>query len=600
MDVRMPDGTIIKNVPEGTTKAQLMEKLNRSARVEMVGVNGDVPSITYSPAPASRPDQGLMDNLLGAGEVGLSMLTGATGGAAGMLGGGLFEGANQAIQGDFGSQQAADEIQQRAMQGAGNLTYAPRTQAGQQFMRDLQPAIGALPPIIGAGGMMSIPRVRPQMPQMNMRRQQSLPQSIGAAQVSDDMVRAATAETMPVPFTGDSALTRGQRSRDFMQLQFEKEAAKLAEAGAPLRQRMENQRKTLVSNFDELLERQRPSAIEPREIGASVDAAVRARKGQVSRAVTDAYTQARQAGEMQDPASISNLGPVFDGLADFEGLTGAEAVQAAKRKAVNMGIAAVDDNGQLLFSDAVPIDRIETFRQFINDASDVSVPRSAMIRRRITEALDQATKGKGGPLYQRARKQAAAKFREFDRSRLAKQILGTKRGSDERSIALENIAQDVIVNAPLDELQKLRGTLLRAGDSGKQAWQDLKAYGISQIMTKAFGRQTGESGAAISTPATFLRTIEKFDSSGKLEALYGKRQAQIMRDLAELTRIIETAPPGAVNHSNTSSAALNAVIEMGLTASLTGVPAPMLATLKGATRFVKNRALANRINAALK
>ena len=97
-----------------------------------------------------------------------------------------------------------------------------------------------------------------------------------------------------------------------------------------------------------------------------------------------------------------------------------------------------------------------------------------------------------------------------------------------------------------------------------------------------------------------LRAIEKFDSSGKLQALYGKRQAQIMRDLAELTRIIETAPPGAVNHSNTSSAALNAVIEMGLTASLTGVPAPMLATLKGATRFVKNRALANRINAALK
>ncbi len=28
MDVRLPDGTILQNVPDGTTKAQLMEKLS--------------------------------------------------------------------------------------------------------------------------------------------------------------------------------------------------------------------------------------------------------------------------------------------------------------------------------------------------------------------------------------------------------------------------------------------------------------------------------------------------------------------------------------------------------------------------------------------
>ena len=597
----MPDGTIIKNVPEGTTKAQLMAKLDRSRRIEMGGAGGDVPSITYGPAPSIPPEPGFIDQLMGAGEVGASMLTGATGGLAGMVGGGLSEAASQGFRGQFGSPQAADAIERQALESAGQFTYAPRTQAGQQMMRDMQPVLGVLPPIIGAGGMMTPPRVRPQLPQMRRPQQPAgLPGSVGASQVAADMARAATAESMPVPFTGESALTKGQRSRDFMQLQFEKEAAKLAEAGAPLRERMENQRQTLVSNFDELLERQRPAAVEPREIGATVDAAVRARKRQVSADVREAYTQARQAGEMQEPTSIANLGPLFDELTDFEGLAGAEAINASKMKAVKMGIANLDDDGNLVFSDAVPIDRVETFRQFVNDASDVSVPRSSMIRRKITSALDEATEGKGGPLYQRARQKAAAKFREFDRSRLAKQILGTKRGSDERTLALENIAQDVIVNAPLDELQKLRGTLLRAGGSGKQAWQDLKAYGISHIMKKAFGRQIGESGAAISTPATFLRAIEKFDDSGKLQALYGKRQAQIMRDLAELTRILETAPPGAVNHSNTSSAAVNAVVEMGLTASLTGVPAPMLATIRTATRFVKNKALANRIHAALK
>ena len=157
------------------------------------------------------------------------------------------------------------------------------------------------------------------------------------------------------------------------------------------------------------------------------------------------------------------------------------------------------------------------------------------------------------------------------------------------------------MNAPLDELQKLRGTLLRAGPAGKQAWQDLKAYGISHIMKKAFGHQLGEGReTTIAKPATFLRAIEKFDDSGKLQALYGKKQAQTMRDLAELTRILETAPPGAVNHSNTSSAVMNAIVEMGLTASVVGLPLPVIATIRTGSKFVKDKALANRINAALK
>ncbi|HNC04252.1 MAG TPA: hypothetical protein PLY05_12980, partial [Agitococcus sp.] len=35
-DVRMPDGTIIKNVPQGTTKAQLMAKLQKKQQQQQV------------------------------------------------------------------------------------------------------------------------------------------------------------------------------------------------------------------------------------------------------------------------------------------------------------------------------------------------------------------------------------------------------------------------------------------------------------------------------------------------------------------------------------------------------------------------------------
>lgn len=624
-EVTGPDGkTYAVTAPSGATQSQVMAYVRSSLAAseslgesglgnstpdspERIAFNGDVPYMTREPKESVQPrDFSLMDKALGAGEVGLSMLTGGTSGLAGLLGGAVTGLGNQLVSGGFGTQGGADAIQRSALDSAGALTYAPRSEAGHAFMRNLAPTLGVIPPVIGGVGMRPLPRATGMNPnrirggfQADVKPEFGQ-RTAGAAQLQTAQARQAMAESMPIPFKGDSGLTVGQRTGGFQQLQFEKEAAKLAEAGDPLRQRMENQRQTLVSNMDNIFELQRPAAVEPREIGAAVDAAVRARKAQVKQKVTEAYAQARAAGELEEPISLSNLGPVVEGLSDFSGLEGAGVVDAVKRKAVNMGIASIADDGVLTFSDSIPIDRVETLRQFVNDASDVSIPRSAMLRRKLLSAIDDATVDKGGPLYQRARRMAASQFNEFDMSRLAKQVLGTKRGSNERSIALENIAQDVVINAPLDELQKLRGTLLKAGDSGKQAWQDLKAYGISNIIDKAFGVQRGESGAPVSKQASFLRAIEKFDKSGKLEALYGKRQAQVMRDLAELSRIIETAPPGAVNHSNTSSAVMNAVVEMGITASLTGVPAPLLATIKHASKFVKNKALQNRINAALK
>lgn len=55
-DVRLPDGTIVKNVPEGTTKAQLMEKLAASGR----DVSAFGESVTPDPV---RPKPGFLDRL---------------------------------------------------------------------------------------------------------------------------------------------------------------------------------------------------------------------------------------------------------------------------------------------------------------------------------------------------------------------------------------------------------------------------------------------------------------------------------------------------------------------------------------------------------
>jgi hypothetical protein len=59
MDVRLPDGTIIQNVPEGTTKAQLTEKL-RANGYDIAKLESSAPTAT---APHEHPQAPLADRL---------------------------------------------------------------------------------------------------------------------------------------------------------------------------------------------------------------------------------------------------------------------------------------------------------------------------------------------------------------------------------------------------------------------------------------------------------------------------------------------------------------------------------------------------------
>jgi ABC-type Fe2+-enterobactin transport system substrate-binding protein len=75
-------------------------------------------------------------------------------------------------------------------------------------------------------------------------------------------------------------------------------------------------------------------------------------------------------------------------------------------------------------------------------------------------------------------------------------------------------------------------------------------------------------------------------------------QAQTLRDLAELSIDIYTAPPGAINLSNTASAFQVALDSLG-TWAVTGIPGPAATGLTQAVKYVKNRKTRARITAAL-
>jgi hypothetical protein len=634
--------------------ALLAEARRRGLVPQAAGAAPAAPAVPEQPytAPAAvrpvetGPAPSLGQRIVGAGEAALTALTGATGGAAGLIGGTVGGLAGSILSGQFGTPEAAQEVERAAIEQAQRFTYQPRTRAGREateamgeFVQQVAPPV--LPNIAAPG--MAVQAVGQQVPlaaatarragaaaapaaqaavQAPVRAARAAGRAVGllppdegslaaGSQTSAAMQRGAmgasgatvggerqtVASTMPVPFEGRAGLTAGQASRDFAQLQFERESAKIPDLGQPLRERMENQTAVMIQNFDALIDLPQRLNTDPRSMGMAVDRALVNRVEVQRNRIRDLYQQAREAGAMESPVEMAPLLASVNDLARFEGLV--PGVRTIRNEAVRLGALVPDADGNLT-PGVVTLDNAELLRQFVNEATDWTNRREALVGTRIKNSIDAATDGAGGEAYRRARRARAQFAEEFENVGLTSKLLGTKRGTDDRQVAFADVFDKVIVLSPVEEMNKLRGTLLRAGPDGRQAWSDLKGAGVQYIKDAAFSpSQRDAAGNPLFMPNQMAKIVRSLDQDGKLEALYGKRQAQVLRDLSELGNTMFTAPPGAINHSNTASA-MRIVLDSIGTGVVTGVPAPAVTALREAAKYVRDRKTRARIEAALR
>ena len=597
-----------------------------------------------------QPESSLADTLKGAGEVALTVGTGAVAAPVASVVGTLGQAGREIVGGQFGSPEAAQRIAQSAGQAAQDYTYQPRTQEGQQQLQAVGDALSpleSLPPVLGGAGVQAATLGRAAAPQgviaaqragqavvpvvekvgqtvqrpiqattnavktgvdslkdavgLSRAQETPAPANMGAAQVDKSVVRQALAQDLPYA----PELTQGQITRDPAQLKFEVETAKDGELGAPIRQRYEEQHQVMQQNIDAFIDMTGSKSNSMRDAGIAVDKALQKQMQVDKTRVRVAYAKADKSEEAQTPVDLTQpvrMGEsepmtVVDYLNSQPDLPTTPILTSAKRTAESLGIVRRGENGELVANNPT-IKQMEKWRQEINANTNQEAPnirQSAILK----DMIDQHVEPVAGSLYKSARLERKRMAEHWENRTIIKDLTQNKAGTEDRKVALEDVQKRIIHDGSLDDLRFARRALLTAGDEGKQAWKDIQGQTLQEIKTEATKNVAPDAqGNQMISPAALNKAINKLDSDGKLDFIFGRDGAEKLRALNDISKTLFTVPASAaVNHSNTA-ATLMAAMDIALS-GLSGFPAPVASALRLSTKHIKDKKTRARVQQAL-
>jgi len=514
-----------------------------------------------NPQPAQAP-RTMGDYVRALYEVPATVISGATAPFIG-VGAGIVENIRQ------GTNQRVDrpELAQR-------FTFEPTSPVSQDVVESLGTALEAskIPAYVPSAGRLATstrqgvtataPLASGNLPSFNqatqavrtapsriadLLREREAPLSgVGAAQVPDVQNRVALAQNLRVPVP----LTKGQATRELGQQQFEAETMKTypTDVGRPLVKAKLDQNERILQNFDAFVDAtgaEKAGEFNLREVGKVVDSALVNQANKAKKQVGDAYKLARDAGETAELVDVTSVKNYLDGLE-------AESINAPIITSAKMKLERLAKGGQISLND------LEEVRKMVNALSG-DTPSNMAFGKQIKDQIDLTTVGKGGDLYQKARKLRENYAREFENVGFVDKLLSKKAGTTDRAVALEDVFDHSIMRGSLDDVRAIGRTLKKAGPEGEQAWRELQGQTIEQMkaaVTKNIQRD--EAGNPIVSPKQFDTFVKNLDADGKLDYIFGKKGAQEIRDLRD-TAITVYSPVAGINQSNTASALTQAL-----------------------------------------
>lgn len=620
-------------------------KGKQSGPDDIPGMNGER---IVQPTPAADPSLG--EKIVGAGEAALSTATGMTGGGLGMVGGAIGGLAGAVVSGQYGTPEGARGVEEAAAKGAEALTYAPRTASGQdqtqaignvmQQVIPVAPVMGGIPvtgrPAVQAAGRplsAAQQAVKAKVEAAIARRGQAAndsgvspafgADSVGAARLGVETLNRQAAQDLPVPIN----LTKGQAQRglpeSFEQLRFEGEMAKDPTKGQALRERAAQQHEQVWKNFDQWLDETGEQKVTLGEKGDTVKQALQRRADANKTEVNAAYVKADKSPEAMAPVNPMEKVTIGEGeqmmtTSPIEflnskpgGLATTSLADHARQYAIKLGVADLV-NGELVpvrqrggsglmnspQAPTVPIRVMEAWRKEINAAMDPADPVQVRDATILKKLIDAQTEPVAGTLYREARAKRTRYAQNYEDIGLIYDLMNEKRGLSDSKIAAEDVFKRSILNGKMEEVKQLRRILQTGGEDGQQAWRELQGATLRHIREEASKNVSrNELGKEMVSVKGLNDAVVSLDRTGKLDFIFGKKGSEQLRALNDLSKVLFTAPPGAINTSNTASVIL-AALDIA-TSGIAGMPLPVMSGLRILTTHVKDRKIQHRINDAL-
>tara|TARA_R110000868_G_scaffold123253_1_gene326502 strand:+ start:1194 stop:2993 length:1800 start_codon:yes stop_codon:yes gene_type:complete len=540
MDVRMPDGTLVKNVPDNITQADLLVRYDAFKTPDTRGniISGDVPTVAgqVPNPPVIEPKRSMQEKMMALYEVPATMLSGA------------------ALT--IPSAISAMATGEPPMAMANRNMFQPRSGASQDVLQSIGGAFEAskLPPVMPTGMLPSYARMmgatQPQMqtarqavPQMAdmLRREQPTMAGVGAAATPEAVTRTQMANQLRVPVP----LSKGQAERELGQQQFEIETPKISpELGKPLVEAQAKRNDAILQNFDAYVDATGKETFGLRATGKVVTDVLNKEAQSAKTKIEKAYTLAKEKGETEAPIDYAPLRTFIE-----EQTPTTRSKIAPVLDVVNEQLSKNDPKN----SGQITINALEDIYKVINQSYEPNTP-AAIYGKQMRDIINQVTEGKGGDLYQQARTLRQEYSKRFENISAIDNLLRTKANSSDRYIALEDVFQKSIINGSLDDVKNLGYALKKSGNQGLQALNELRGQAIEYLKDRVTQSiDTDIYGNPVVSPAKFKSAVRELDQDGKLDYLFGKKGAEEIRDLMETTILVNAPLKGAANTSNSAS-----------------------------------------------
>lgn len=387
-------------------------------------------------------------------------------------------------------------------------------------------------------------------------------QSVGAAAVDTETGRVAQAQQLYDPI----ALSKDQATRNPADVRFARETAKDPIFGQALQEKYANDNAKLINNLDIHINKTGAelTGVGAGELGKALTDVVTPYQAGIKGAIAPAYDAARAAGQMAEPVDVA----VFRNyLKDHQ----AEAINAPVLKSVEAKLKGLTEG-----KTTISVNDLEEIRKMTGTLAQDSAP-NAYYGRQVIKMIDKATEGKGGPLYQQARKLNADYMREFENTPVIKNILAMKPGKTQRAVAIEDLVEKSMLRGPRSDVEQLFTSLNKAGPQGQQMVNELRGFVAQKIRDEATKSVTKDiNGLPYVSSHKLNSIVTDLDRSGKLDYIFGKELADKYRTINDVAKDVLTVPQGTTNPSGTASTMLAAMTEMATQSAMGNIPVPMV------------------------